>query len=80
LRSIKRAAELLKGNPQYGDHIPMALVRKTGLPVTNLWRVGLTGYWRMLYTITNNQIEIICYVLEITDHKKYDKLFGYRKR
>ena len=80
LRSIKRVTELLKENPQYGDHIPRALAMKTGLPVANLWRIELTGYWRMLYTITGNCIEIICYVLDIMDHRKYDKLFRYRKK
>ena len=40
----------------------------------------LTGYWRMLYTIKGDQIEIICFVLDILDHKSYDKIFGYRKR
>lgn len=80
LKSIKRAVELLKENPQYGDSIPKNLIRRTGLPVSNLWRVELSGYWRMLYTIVGNQVEIICYVLETMDHRKYDRLFGYRKK
>ena len=33
--------------------------------VQNLWRVELSGYWRMLYTIKGDQIEIICFVLDI---------------
>jgi len=35
----------------------------------------------MLYTITNgNQgVKILVIVIDITDHKKYDKMFGYKK-
>lgn len=80
LKAIKRAADLLKQNPQFGIPVSKKLIKKTKLPVNNLWKINLTGYWRMLYTIVGNSIEIICYVLEICDHKKYDKMFGYRKK
>lgn len=80
LNAIKRATEMLKQNPQLGSHIPRSLMKKTGLPVNNLWKANLTGYWRMLYTIVGDRVEIICYVLEICDHKKYNKIFGYRKK
>ena len=72
--------ELVKINPQYGDSVPKALARKTSYQVDNLWAVDLVGYWRMLYTLKGSEIEILCFVLEIIGHKKYDKLFGYRKR
>ena len=36
----------------------------------------------MLYTLTQGetQIEIIAFILEITPHENYDKLFGYKKK
>ena len=34
----------------------------------------------MIYTITGNDVEIITFVLEIMDHKDYDKVFGYKKK
>jgi hypothetical protein len=40
--------------------------------------VELTGFWRMLYTIKGDQIEILCFVLDILDHRDYEKRFGYR--
>ena len=42
----------------------------------------LSNYWRMLYTLTSDEdeIEIIAFVLDIIDHKGYDRKFGYRKR
>jgi hypothetical protein len=48
--------------------------------VQNLWRVELTDYWRMLYTIKGDHVEIVCFVLEIIDHQTYDKRFGYSKK
>jgi hypothetical protein len=80
LRSIKQKIELIKFNPQYGDAVSKALIKKTGYDVDNLWVVDLTSYWRMLYTLKGGKVEILCFILEIFDHKKYDKLFGYRKK
>src|SRR5208337_4178515 len=71
--------QLLKLNPVYGQNVPKNLIPRT-LDVDNLFRVELTGYWRMLYTLKTNQIEIVSFVLYIVDHKAYDKLFGYRFR
>lgn len=79
LKSIKQKVELIKANPFYGDNIPKNLIPKS-YNVQNLWRVELTGYWRMLYTIKGDQIEIICFVLDILDHDRYDKKFGYKKK
>jgi len=41
-----------------------------------LFRVELPNFWRMYYTLTDdeNQIEIIAFVLDILDHKEYDKI------
>jgi len=79
LRSIKQKTEFIKSNPYYGDSIKKELIPKE-LAVTNLWRVELSGFWRMLYTIKGDQLEIICFVLDILDHEKYNKKFGYRKK
>jgi len=79
LKSIRQKIELIMINPQYGDSIPKKLIPKE-LPVDNLWVVDLVGFWRMLYTLKGSQIEILCFILEICDHKNYNKIFGYRKK
>jgi len=58
----------------------MEYVEKYG--ITNLFRVELPNFWRMLYTLTNSEseIEIIAFVLDIIDHKKYNKKFGYKNK
>lgn len=78
MRSIKQKIELIKSNSFYGDNIPKRLIPKE-YKVQNLWRVELTGFWRMLYTIRGDEINIVCFVLDIFDHKKYNKKFGYKK-
>ena len=79
LKSIKQKRDFIKANPFYGDNIKKKQIPKN-YKVQNLWRVELTGYWRMLYTIKGDQIEIICFVLDIINHDDYDKKFDYKKR
>ena len=83
LNSFEKKKELVKANAHYGepiakDKIPNEYKKKYG--VTNLFCVVLSNFWRMLYTLTNNETEvkIIAFVLDIMDHKKYDKKFGYK--
>lgn len=80
LASIEQKKKLIKLNPFYGDNIEKRKIPKMSYNVRNLWRVELTGYWRMLYTIKGNEVQIICFILDIIDHKKYDKIFGYKKK
>ena len=81
LNSIKRIIDILKENPQYGDPIAKRLIplkfQQEG--IQNLYRAELSNYWRLLYTLEGNKVEIFAFVLSIVDHKEYDKLFGYQK-
>lgn len=85
LNSIKKKVELVKANPHYGDPIskkmiPAEYIEKYG--ITNLFRVELSNYWRMLYTLTDggSVVEIIAFILDIVDHETYDNKFGYKKK
>ena len=84
-KSLNEKIELIRYNFQYGKIIPKKLIPKEykdKYGVTNLFRVELPKFWRMLYTITEgeNEIEIIAFILDVIDHKKYNKIFGYRKK
>jgi len=62
LNSIKRKIELLKANPEYGIHIPKNRIPKEYVrdyDVNNLWKINLSGAWRMIYTIRGSEVEII---------------------
>lgn len=82
LRSINRILELLKDNPQYGFHVKKKQIPKEYIKryeVNNLWKCNLAGYWRLVYTIKTEELEIIDVVLDIIDHETYNKKFGYKK-
>lgn len=82
LNSIKQKIEFLKENPQYGIHIPKDRIPQEYInkfDVNNLWKIDLSGAWRMIYTIRGSEIEIISLILDILNHKDYEKKFGYRK-
>ena len=83
LNSIKKKIELVKANPHYGSPMAKGLIPeeyKIKYGVTNLFHVELSSFWRMLYTLTNDEteVEIIAFVLDIIDHKEYDKKFNYK--
>jgi len=85
LKAVRQKADLIKLNPHYGDPIAKKLIPKKYIEkygIANLFRVELPNFWRMLYTLTNDggQIKIIAFVLEIINHKEYNKHFGYKKR
>jgi len=83
--SITKKTGLVRSDPHYGDpiskkQIPLKYIDEYG--ITNLFRVELSNYYRLLYTLVQGDTpdEIIVFVLDIIDHKKYDKIFGYRKK
>lgn len=79
LKSINNKVAILKYNPAYGQSIDKERIPKT-LDVDNLFRLELTHYWRMLYTIRTNEVEIVRFILYIIDHPTYDKIFKYKGR
>ena len=84
LNALEKKEELIKMNMHYGEPIAKKLIPKeyiTKYGVTNLFRVELPNFWRMLYTLTEGEtkIEIIAFVLNVIDHDKYNKKFGYEK-
>ena len=80
LKSINRTIVLLKENPQHGDPIPKRLIPEymSREGIHNLYRVELSNYWRLLYTVEGNKVEILMFVLSISDHKRYSRILGYK--
>ncbi|MBU3940879.1 MAG: hypothetical protein KKH88_03070 [Nanoarchaeota archaeon] len=83
--AFQKKKELIKVNMHYGEPISKSKIPekfKIKYGITNLFWVELPHFWRFLYSLTegDSEIEIIAFVLDITDHKKYDKLFGYKKK
>ena len=84
-RSVKNKAELIKANPHYGEPVSKRLIPGKYAEmygITNLFRVELANFWRLTYTLVPGDTggEITAFVLDIFDHKEYDRLFGYKKK
>tara|TARA_Y100000310_G_scaffold342439_1_gene445715 strand:- start:321 stop:692 length:372 start_codon:yes stop_codon:yes gene_type:complete len=83
LKAINREIQNLKIDPQRGTHISRknmskAVIERYG--TDRLWKIDLVGYWRLIYTITGDDVKVIAFILEFFDHKEYDKVFGYKKK
>ena len=82
LKSIEHKIIYLKMNPQAGIAIPKDRIPKKYVvfyKVTNLWKMDLVGGWRLIYTLKNEELEILAVILDIYYHPTYDKIFEYRK-
>ena len=85
LKAVNKKVELIKANFHYGEPIAKSKIPqkwKDKYDITNLFWVELPHFWRMLYSLTDGEteIEIIAFVVNILDHKEYDKLFGYKSK
>src|SRR3989344_8549304 len=70
LKSIKQKIDFVRANPFYGDPVAKNLIPqeyRTEYSAVNIFRVELSGYWRMIYTLKGNQVEIVAFVLDILD-------------
>jgi len=81
VKLIEKGINKLKYDYKYGDHIskekiPKEYIEKYG--VKNLWKLDLSSFWRLIYTVRGSDIEVISVLLEVLDHKKYDRKFGYK--
>jgi len=80
--SINNKIELLKTNPVAGRAVKKSLIplkyKNQGL--TNLWILDLSSFWRLVYNIQTDEIQIVCFILEYGDHDKYNQLFGFKRK
>lgn len=56
--------------------IPDEYIKKYG--IDNLWKYNLPNAWRLIYSVTKDEIVVISIVIEWMNHKKYEKRFGYK--
>ena len=83
LNAINRLFEVIVNNPFYGENAKKDLIPKEyrqKYDADNLFIADLPDYWRMIYTLESDEIEIIAFVLDIIDHDQYNKKFKFRKR
>lgn len=45
--------------------------------IKNLWKYDLPKGWRLIYSVTKEEIEVVSLVVEWFDHKNYERRFNY---
>ena len=78
---VDKALDVLRENMFAGQLIekkkfPKIYIQKYG--ITNLYRYNLDKSNRLTYTIVADESGMAVVVLEIMNHKEYEKRFGYR--
>ena len=79
-KEIKNALETIKQNAFFGRNVKKKLIPKELIQkhdIDNLWVYNLRKDWRLLYTITNNEIEVLAIILDWMNHKDYERLFKF---
>ncbi|MFT4312227.1 MAG: hypothetical protein ACMXYF_03285 [Candidatus Woesearchaeota archaeon] len=83
LNAIERMVDILVENPFYGENAKKSMIPKYYIEtydVSNIFIADLPDYWRLVYTLESDEIEIIAFILDIFDHEKYNKKFGFKKK
>ena len=85
LKAVDQKIEIIKSNRHYGrpmpsNRIPVEYRLKYG--VENLFKIKLPNFWRMLYYLTEGEsrLYVIAFVVDIIDHRQYDRKFKGRGR
>ena len=79
-KEIENALSTIKQNAFVGRNVKKELIPKSLIQkykIDNLWIYNLRKDWRLLYTITNNEIEVLAIVLDWMNHKDYERLFKF---
>ena len=82
LHAIDKKIDMLKSNVHCGQQvvgkmIPVEYIRE--YRIENLYRMELPNFWRMLYTLAETEEETIAFIIDILDHKRYSRKFGYKR-
>jgi len=79
-KEIENALSTIKQNAFVGRNVKKELIPKSLIQkykIDNLWIYNLRKDWRLLYTITNNEVEVLAIVLDWMNHKDYERLFKF---
>lgn len=86
---LRQLSPILEDDPQAGTYISSNKVynagtiprwtRRLGFEPPNLFKLDLPSAWRALYTVTSDVPSggKLVLIIEIVDHKEYERLMGY---
>jgi Txe/YoeB family toxin of Txe-Axe toxin-antitoxin module len=79
-RWIERAISDIGEDAFCGIQIPKRLIPKVYVErfcIDNLWKYDLPQGWRLLYSVTKEEIFVVSIILEWMSHKEYERRFRY---
>lgn len=76
-KGLKKAIKDLQENAFSGRNVKRSLIPQKYSNLNNLWIYNLPSAWRLIYSISPGEIDIIAVVLDWMDHKDYEHLFGF---
>ena len=79
-KEISSALNIIKQNVFCGRHVKKKLIPKElahKYNIKNLWIYNLRKDWRLLYSIADDEIEVLALILNWMDHKDYERLFNF---
>lgn len=78
-KAIVKAVRELKQNAFCGIQIPKRLIPKSYVKygLKNMWKYDLPQGWRLLYTVSADEVGLISAILEWLNHKDYEKRMNY---
>ncbi len=77
---IDQALDNLEKNAFCGIQLPKRLIPKAysqKYEITNLWKYDLPKGWRLIYSVTRDEVIVVSLILEWFDHKEYERRFNY---
>ena len=78
-KAVIKAIQNIREDYRSGEYIPKNKIPKSYLEkygINNLRVYDLPSAWRLLYSIINDEIEIISIILDWMNHKDYENLFN----
>lgn len=79
-KEISKALEEISKDVYNGRQVKKKLIPNTFIikyNINNLWIYNLRKDWRLLYSVANNEIEVLALILDWLNHKDYEKLFNF---
>jgi len=76
-QAIDEAMDILEINAHAGTFIKKKLIPKEYTNYNNLWKYNLPKGWRLLYTVSKEEILIVSIIIEWFDHKDYENTFRF---
>lgn len=77
---FENALRNIREDPVCGIKISQKLIPfewKKCFGINNLYKYNLPNAWRLLYSLTGSQVEIVAIVIGCFDHKEYERKFKY---